>query len=179
MRPAFTIPLLAIALLGCSERVQLPPCPGAATTGWEADHGVAYHTELQVAMRCSRETGRPILVLFDAYAQSYRACWEVLGNRAVQTLIRDRLVLCVLMVDDRKTLGPEDTIGFPLISRRRIPTTIGQRNILLEMAHFKRSSQPLFTLVDADFSPLTEPMGYVPGKKPELLVAWLEGALGK
>lgn len=74
MRPAFTIPLLAIALLGCSERVQLPPCPGAATTGWEADHGVAYHTELQVAMRCSRETGRPILVLFDAYAQSNRAC---------------------------------------------------------------------------------------------------------
>lgn len=101
----------------------------------------------------------------------------MLGNRAVQTLIRDRLVLCVLMVDDRKTLVPEDTIGFPLISRRRIPTTIGQRNILLEMEHFKRSSQPLFTLVDANFVSLAEPLGYVPKKQPELLVNRIEATL--
>ena len=111
-------------------------------------------------------------------ARSNRACWEVLGNSAVQALLRDRLVLCVLLVDDGQPLAREDTIGFPPISRTRIPTTIGQRNILLEMEHFKRSSQPLFALVDADFAPLAEPLGYVPRKKPELLVAWLEGALG-
>jgi hypothetical protein len=119
------------------------------------------------------------LVLFDAYAQSSHACWEVLGNSAVQEVINDKLVLCVLRVDDRQPLALEDTIGFPYTSRTRIPQTIGQRNMHLEMEHFSRSSQPLFALVDANFSPLAEPMGYVPGKKPEVLVAWLDEALGR
>jgi hypothetical protein len=175
MRTAFALPLLAIALLGCSERVQLPPCRGPAVLRWDADHGVAYHTELQVAMRCSRETGRPVLVLFDAYAQSNRACWEVLGNRTVQALIRDRLVLCVLMVDDKKAIAPEDLVDFPQLKSN--PTTIGQRNMALEAEFFERQSQPLFTLVNADFVSLAEPMGYVPKKKTELLVNWIEAAL--
>ena len=179
MRWSLALALLLIALLGCRERVQLPPCPGPAILRWDADHGVAYHSELQVALRCSRATGRPVLVLFDAYAQSNHDRWEVLGNSAVQAIIRDRLVLCVLMVDDRQPLAPEDTIGFPPISHSRIPTTIGHRNILLEIEHFERVSQPLFALVDANFSPLAEPMGYVPGKKPEILVAWLEEALAR
>lgn len=175
MRSSISFQLLVIALLGCSERVQLPPCRGPAVLDWDTDHGVAYHTELQVAMRCSRETGRPVLVLFDAYAQSDRACWEVLGDRAVQALIRDHLLLCVLMVDDRMAIAPEDLVDFPQLKSN--PTTIGQRNMALEAEFFERQSQPLFTLVNADFVSLAEPMGYVPKKQPELLVNWIEAAL--
>lgn len=175
MRNPIPLPLFALALLGCSARVQLPPCQDSAPTSWDEHHGVAFHTELQVALRCARETGRPVLVLFDAYAQSNRVCWEVLGDRAVQALIRDRLVLCVLMVDDRKAIAPEDLVDFPQL--RSNPTTIGQRNMALEAGFFERQSQPLFTMVNADFVSLAEPMGYVPKKQPEVLVNWIEAAL--
>lgn len=161
--------------MGCGERIEFPVCPVDAPVAIRTERGVAYHEHLQDALACSRGTGRPVLLLFDGYAQSNRACWDVLGNDDVQALIQDRLVLCVLMVDDRTELQPEDLVNFPQLKVN--PTTLGQRNSSLEGEFFNRTSQPLFTLVDADFKPLAEPMGYVPKKNPELLSNWIEAAL--
>lgn len=135
-----------------------------------------YRSHLQDALRCSRETGRPVLLLFSGYAaEPTKATWEVLGSADVQALINDRLVLCVLMVDDRKELVSEDLVDFPQLKTN--PTTIGQRNSSLEAEFFNNGSQPLFTLVNADFAPLAEPMGYVSKENPELLVNWIMDAL--
>jgi hypothetical protein len=166
-----------ISAFGCGERVVLPVCPVDAPVAIRTERGVAYHEHLQDALSCSRETGRPVLLLFDGYAQSNRACWDVLGNVDVQALIQDRLVLCVLMVDDRSELQPEDLIDFPQLDQDKPITTIGRRNSMLESQYFGKTNQPLFTLVNADFASLAEPMGYVPEKEPELLVNWIIGAL--
>lgn len=93
----------------------------------------------------------------------------------MQALIKDRLILCVLMVDDKTELQPEDLVDFPQLKAN--PTTLGQRNSSLENEFFNKTSQPLFTLVNADFAPLAEPTGYVPKKEPELLVNWIMSAL--
>ena len=164
-----------ISAFGCGERVVLPACPVDAPVAIRTERGVAYHEHLQDALSCARETGRPVLLLFDGYAQSNRACWDVLGNDDVQALIKDRLVLCVLMVDDRSELQPEDLVNFPQLKVN--PTTLGQRNSSLETEFFNTSSQPLFALVNADFASLAEPIGYVPKKNPELLVNWIMDAL--
>lgn len=175
----FRIVCIAIALVAssCQERIVSPACSPDAPVLMSERNGVQYRSSLQDALRCSRETGRPILILFDAHAQSNRDCWEVLANNDVQALICDRLILCVLKVDDRKALSAEDTVGFPPISDDRTPTTIGNLNFLLETKHFGKTSQPLFTLVNADFVSLAEPLGYIPNKEPELLVNWIEATL--
>lgn len=173
------IPFIAIAFvaLSCQERIVSPACSPDAPVAMGETNGVQYRSQLQDALRCSRETGRPILLLFDGYAQSNRACWEVLANDDVQALIRDRLVLCVLVVDDRKALSPEDLVDFPQLKVN--PVTIGQRNSLLEAEFFDKSSQPLFTLVNADFVSLAEPLGYIPKKDAGELADWIEEALTK
>lgn len=78
------------------------------------------------------------------------------------------------MVDDRKELSPKDLVDFPELDQDKPITTIGRRNLMLESQFFGKTSQPLFTLVNADFSSLAEPMGYVPKKEPELLVNWIK-----
>lgn len=173
------IGLIAFLAIGCHERIVLPDCPPDAPVAMGEHNGVHYRVQLQDALQCSRETGRPVLLLFDAYAQSNRACWDVLADAQVKALINDHLVLCVLMVDDRGTLSAEDTIGFPPISPERTPTTIGNRNLLLEWEYFGKSSQPLFALVDADFTTLVPPQGHVPAKQPEILVDWVKATLNK
>lgn len=175
MGPRYAFIVFALAMWGCEQRVASPVCSADTLVMEEGPNRVRYHIHLQDALRCSRETGRPVLLLFDAYAQSNRACWDVLANDDVQALIRDRLVLCVLMVDDRELITPDDLIGFPQI--KTDPTTIGQRNIGLEREYFATSRQPLFTLVDTEFRPLAEPMGYIPKKSPELLVDWIRSTL--
>ncbi|MBL7937896.1 MAG: hypothetical protein JNL43_00935 [Flavobacteriales bacterium] len=175
MYPRFLFALLVISAFGCGERVVLPACPIDAPVAVRTERGITYHEHLQDALRCSRETSRPVLLLFDGYAQSNRACWDVLGDKEVQALIHDRLVLCVLMIDDREVLSPEDLVDFPQLNAN--PTTLGQRNSSLEAEFFNNVHQPLFTLVNADFAPLAEPMGYVPKENPELLVNWIMDAL--
>jgi len=175
--PRLSLALVAISALGCSERIMSPTCPVDASVAIRTERGVAYREHLQDALSCSRETGRPVLLLFDGYAQSNRACWDVLGNDDVQALIQDRVVLCVLMVDDKSELQPQDLIDFPQLDQDKPITTIGRRNSMLESQYFGKTSQPLFALVDADFASLAEPMGYVPKKEPELLVNWIEATL--
>lgn len=176
MRPV--IIAIALATLGCTERVLLPSCSAKAPGAMATVNGVRYHVHLQDALRCSRETGRPVLLSFQGWASmSTSAAWDVLTDPDVRALIDDRLILCVLLVDDRKALVHEDTIGFPPMSHSRISTTIGQRNTQLEFEYFQSRTQPLFALVDADFVSLAEPMGYVPKKEPELLVNWIEATL--
>ena len=178
MKTRFLFALLVISAFGCRERVVLPTCPMDAPVEIGEWGGVRYRAHLQDALRCSRETGRPVLLLFSGYAaEPTRATWEVLGDHDVQELIHDQLVLCVLVVDDREALSPSDLLDFPRLKDN--PATLGQRNSSLEAEFFNKSSQPLFTLVNADFAPLAEPMGYVPKKNPELLVNWIEGALEK
>ncbi len=172
---AVFIAAIALAASSCQERVVSPACSPDAPVAIGHANGVKFRTHLQDALRCSRETGRPVLLLFDAYAQSNRACWEVLALDDVQALIRDRLVLCVLMVDDRRLLASEDLTDFPQL--KKIPETTGQRNRWLESEYFGKTSQPLYTLVNADFVSLAEPLGYIPKKSPELLVDWIETTL--
>lgn len=101
----------------------------------------------------------------------------MLADDDVQALIRDRLVLCVLMVDDRKALSPEDLVDFPQLKIN--PVTLGQRNSSLESEFFGKVNQPLFTLVTADFVSLAEPLGYIPKKEAGELEDWIAEALSK
>lgn len=168
----FAISVLVLLVFGCKERVVLPACPLDAPVAIAEVNGVRYRAQLQDALRCSRETGRPILLTFHGWASSSTsAAWDVLANPDVKALIEDRLVLCVLLVDERDTLSPEDLFGFPQLKGN--PTTIGQRNSMLEREFFSKVSQPLFTLVNADFVSLAEPQGYIPKKDPELLIDWI------
>lgn len=175
----FRIVFIAGALVSssCQERIVSPACSPDAPVVMGESYGVQYRSHLQDALRCSRETKRPVLLLFDGYARSNRACWAVLADDDVQALIRDRLVLCVLMVDDRKALSPEDLADFPQLKIN--PVTLGQRNSSLESEFFGKVNQPLFTLVNADFVPLAEPLGYIPKINADELADWIEEALTK
>jgi len=177
VKPRVFLLVIALTAMGCKERLVSPPCSPDATVMMGEQYGVRYCAHLEDALGCSRETGRPVLLLFDAYAQSNHACWDVLANEGVQAVIRDRLVLCVLMVDDCKALSPEDLIDFPQLKSN--PLNIGQRNSSLESEFFGKASQPLFTLVNSDFVTLAEPLGYIPKKNADELADWLEEALAK
>jgi len=178
MNTRILIIALALTALGCRERVVLPACAPDAPVAMAEVNGVRYHVHLQDALRCSRETGRPVLLTFHGWASaSTSAAWDVLSDPDVKALIEDRLVLCVLLVDDRDTLASEDLVGFPQLKSN--PTNIGQRNSALEAEFFNKVSQPLFTLVNADFVSLAEPLGYIPKKNANELADWIEEALTK
>lgn len=167
---------LMLAAFGCRERVVLPRCAPDVPDAMADVNGVRYRVQLQDALRCSRETGRPVLLTFQGWASmSTSAGWDVLADPDVKALVADSLVLCVLLVDDREMISSEDLVGFPPLKSN--PTTIGQRNSALEAEFFNSRSQPLFTLVDADLRSLAEPMGYIPKKEPEVLINWIEATL--
>lgn len=169
---------IAIALVAssCQDRIASPACSPDAPVMMGDWNGVPYRVHLQDALRCSRETGRPVLLLFTGYgAEPTKATWDRFANDDLRALINDRLLLCVVMVDDRRDITPEHLIDFPQL--KSPPVTIGQRNYWLESEYFGKKSQPLFTLVNADFVSLAEPLGYIPNKEPELLVNWIEATL--
>ncbi len=180
MNLRLTLAAVTLTMISCGERVVLPSCPMDTPVQMDEWQGVRYRTQLQDALRCSRETGRPVLLVFTGYAVSGygpHTTWHVFEREDVQRLINDRLVLCALMVDDREPLAPEDLVGFPQLKGN--PTTIGQRNSMLEAEFFSKQSQPLYTLVNADMTSLAEPLGYVPKKNAADVVQWIEANLEK
>lgn len=178
MIPRTAFVAIALAALSCQERPVSPSCSPDPPVMMAEHHRVRYRVHLQDALRCSRETGRPVLLVFQSWASaSTSAGWDVLTDNEVEALIQDRLILCVLLVDDRAELTPEDLIDFPQLDQDKLITTIGRRNSMLESQYFEKTSQPLFTLVNADFAPLAEPMGYVPKNSPDLLVNWIQTSL--
>lgn len=176
MRPHLFICMAAMtAALGCRDKVISPACNVEAPVQMEEFDGIRYPAHLQDALDCSRATGRPVFLVFAGYAVmgNPEAMWAPLKNEAIQEFINDRLILCVLMVDDNKAISPNHMEGFPALNGN--PLTLGQRNTMLEREYFSKQSQPLYTLVNADMTSLAEPLGYVPNAND--VADWIEATL--
>jgi thiol:disulfide interchange protein DsbD len=161
--------------LGCTPKVVKPVCNPSFPV--VRDFPVPYLERLQDAIACSKNTGRPILLLFSGWAigPSPDRPFDVFAEDDIRELLVDRLVLCVLMVDDKQTINEADLDGFPDL--QEVPNTIGQRNTMLEQLYFNKQSQPLYVLVNADMVPYSEPLGYSPRKEVGEFVKWMENSL--
>jgi len=161
--------------LGCKAKVVKTTCDSSAPL--VRDFPVPYHARLQDAIECSRSTGRPILLLFSGWAigPSPDRPFDVFEKHDIRTLLDDRLVLCVLMVDDKHPINAADLDGFPTLGET--PTTLGQRNSMFQRQYFNKQSQPLYVVVNPEMVPYSEPFGYSPRKKTNEFVEWMEATL--
>lgn len=153
---------LSFLILGCGQKVIEPPCRPETVIdryGFESSDGLKPYTDLRQAIACSKETGRPIFLFIHGYAVfSSNLPWKVFENGTVRELIDEHFVLCLLMVDDKRSLAPEDTVGFPPLSKG--VSTIGQQNMTFQRDYFKIVSCPTMVMVNDRLETLHEPLGY-------------------
>ena len=177
MKAKALLSIAALYLVSCGPRAVSPRCDATLTTSVFGEQEVRYYPELRDALNCSRQTGRPVLLMFTGYnvASSASGSWAPLRTEEVRRIIDERLILCALLVDDRTPLVPEDLVDFPQLKGN--PTTIGQRNQWLESEFFNSATQPLYVLVDSTFRQLTVPHGYGPRFQVDEFITWIEQPL--
>jgi thiol:disulfide interchange protein DsbD len=158
----------------------LPECPALLAPqypyGDSHTYGFQVHHEVETAIACSKETGRPILIMFTGYNNMAVPGleWKVLQTERVCRLIKNNFVLVVLYVDEETPLDVVDS------SRKYgLINTVGKRNSLFEAERYNQNSQPLYVVVDTALNTIVPKMGYTREEDADSFAEILEDALAR
>ena len=121
--------------------------------------GLLSYNTYELGLKKSKELNKPILLYFNGYAVvNARKIEEyVLSEYEIQDYINKNLVFVSLLVDDKKEL--EESQKFYSDFLKKEVTTIGQKNMELQMSKYKANSQPLFVLLDLEGNEISR-IGY-------------------
>jgi thiol:disulfide interchange protein len=125
--------------------------------------------DLQEGMAYAREVNKPVFVDFTGHAcQNCRKMEDMVWNkpRVFDHLYTD-YVLVSLYVDERTRLDKPIKVEIPSAEGTSQVTlrTVGSKWATLQTLAFNNNSQPLYVLLDADGTLLSNPVGYTPDEK--------------
>ncbi|MEL0263349.1 MAG: thioredoxin family protein, partial [Flavobacteriaceae bacterium] len=132
-----------------------------------------YETGLEVAL----ETQKPLLLDFTGWAcVNCRKMEEnVWSDPTVYPLLKEKVVLVSLYVDDRKPLTSDEQFKFQQANGTLLNiNTVGKKWASFQLLNFKTASQPYYVLMTPDGQLLNTPIQY--SNTAEFL-AWLETGL--
>lgn len=123
-------------------------------------HGLQAFHDFDDALVYAKETKKPILIDFTGYACANCRKMEdnVWPNAEVLKRLKEDFVIASLYVDDKKELPKEK--HFVSTYDDELKTTVGDKNMDLEITKFNNNAQPYYVIVDANGNKLIEPMGY-------------------
>lgn len=123
-------------------------------------HGLQGFKEYEDALAYSAEVGKPVLIDFTGYACANCRKMEefVWPKNEVLTRLQDDFVIASLYVDDKAAL-PEEK-HYVSSYDGELKTTIGEKNMDLEITEFNNNAQPYYVVVDSEGNKLMDPLGY-------------------
>ncbi len=146
----------------------LPPLPTSVSDGQPANdkmralpHGLYGFYEYEEALAHAREADKPVLIDFTGYACANCRKMEenVWPKPEVLQRLKNDFVIASLYVDDKKELPKEK--HYTSTYDGELKTTIGDKNMDLEITKFNNNAQPYYVIVDADGKTIVPPVGYV------------------
>ncbi|KPM47729.1 protein-disulfide reductase DsbD family protein [Jiulongibacter sediminis] len=123
-------------------------------------HGLQGFKDYDDALAYSEEVGKPVLIDFTGYACANCRKMEefVWPKEEVLKRLSEDFVIASLYVDDKATLPVEKHYISSYDNEKK--TTVGGKNMDLEITKFNNNAQPYYAVVDSEGNPLLEPIGY-------------------
>ena len=145
----------------------LPPMPVAASSAApESDkmralpHGLFGFYDFDDAKEHAAKVGKPILIDFTGYACANCRKMEenVWPKPEVLERLKNDFVIASLYVDDKKELPKEKQ--FVSTYDQELKTTVGEKNMDLEITKYNNNAQPYYIIVNANGETIVNPLGY-------------------
>jgi thiol:disulfide interchange protein len=124
-----------------------------------------YINQYDEALELAKRTGKPILLDFTGWAcVNCRKMEELVWSQPeVSGLIREKLILVSLYVDDRKPLLPAEQGSYrDATGELRQLKTVGDKWAGFQARNFGQVTQPMYALLSPDGQLLSHPVGYTP-----------------
>ena len=127
-----------------------------------ADGSLLTFHDLDKAKEYARLEGKPILLDFTGHncPNCRRTESTVWLNEAVHPILKDKVVIVSLYVDDREQLPKSQWKYSKAI--QGIIKTVGNKWSDYQVTHYGQLSQPLYVMIDSEGNDLTEAIGYEP-----------------
>ncbi len=128
-------------------------------------HGLVGFKDLDDAMVYAQQVNKPILIDFTGYACANCRKMEefVWPEPQVLEKLKKDFVIASLYVDDKEELPKEK--HYQSSYDKELKTTVGAKNMDLEITKFNNNAQPYYAVVDAKGNKLMEPIGYTTAEK--------------
>lgn len=169
--------LFVLLLFACSNAQNQSDCLLPEQAPHEMEYGYHPYRDVESAVRCSRKTGKPILIMFTGWAclSSSEIPWEPLKNDSVRDLIDNNYLLTTLYVDEKKPLAVIDTTK--KMRNGKVIKTVGQQNLSFQTEHFQSNTQPYYVIVDSKLNQLTLPLTLPTSLNSGAFIEFLENGI--
>ena len=123
-------------------------------------HGLQGFKDYDDALAYSKEVGKPVLIDFTGYACANCRKMEefVWPKNEVLTRLQEDFVIASLYVDDKADLPSAK--HYVSSYDNELKTTVGGKNMDLEITKFNNNAQPYYAVVDSKGNTLIDPIGY-------------------
>ena len=126
----------------------------------ELPHGLQGYFDLDQALACARQQGKPVFVDFTGHGCVN--CREMEARVWSEPAVLDRLsndfIVVALYVDDKTELPEKDWYTSSIDGK--VKKTLGKQNADFQISRFSTNAQPFYVLLDADGKLLNEPVAY-------------------
>lgn len=122
-------------------------------------YGLKSYFEIEQALECSKETGKPVLLSFKSNTCSVCKVMEatVWSDPQILNILQNDVILASLYVDDKTDLPENEWVISSIDGKEK--KTLGRKLRDYQLSRFDIASQPYYVLVDANEKILTTPMG--------------------
>lgn len=129
-----------------------------ATSKNRAPHGLNSYYDIKEAIECAKEQNKPLLLSFKAVTCSACKVMEatVWSNPAVLDILRNKVVLVSLYVDDRTELPLEEQVTSVIDGK--VKNTLGRKYRDYQLSRFGVASQPYYVIVDHNENVMGKPI---------------------
>jgi thiol:disulfide interchange protein DsbD len=130
-----------------------------ATPKNKAPHGLPSYYTVEDAIECAKQTNKPVLLSFKAVTCSACKVMEatVWSRPEILDIIREKVVLASLYVDDRTELPKEEQVVSTIDGK--LKNTLGRKLRDYQLSNFGVASQPYYVLIDHEGNVLGQPVG--------------------
>lgn len=123
-------------------------------------HGLQGYFDLDQALACSREQGKPIFVDFTGHGcvncrEMEQRVWS---DPKVLSRLQQDFVVLALYVDDKTELPEEEWVTSTYDGKKK--KTIGKKNADFQITKFNNNAQPFYVILDASGEMIAGPKAY-------------------
>lgn len=142
-----------------------------------AAHGIIAFEDYNLGVAYAKKVHKPILLDFTGYACVNCRKMEdyVWSNKEILPILKDKVVLISLYVDDKKELPI--TEQYTSKETGKEITTVGNKWSDFQIVHYKANAQPYYVILNTNGEALNTPIGYT--SDSSIYKKWLETGISK
>jgi thiol:disulfide interchange protein DsbD len=140
-------------------------------------HGIIAFHDYEDGLAYAKKVGKPILLDFTGHACVNCRKMEdfVWSKPEILSLLKDKVVLVSLYVDDKRELPKEEQYVSKETGKEIV--TIGNKWSDYQITRYKNNAQPYYIILDSDGNDITQQIGYTPDA--DVYKKWLEEGISK